>query len=330
VDIDPDGDVVLLIVEEAVEDDTWERRDRRYQAFIPVPDVPTAGDVAGLRTAMGWGADDLDSETSRYHHVCIVAFPASPVRTWVAAFFAAEMPWLVDAAGLSCCVPPFDPRHTTPVTPADATELIGDWERLQPAPPPPPSTTPRRQPGSGRQGTGGFWSGPSVAVRAADPDVCHLRVGEGRRSFCGLRAKDLDAPDPYVHYDDVPDHRRCPECTAAWLEELRPQREDERRRVSVRLETVAGLLRAFDHLDAVTAPSPTLPTGPRRTPPCRPIRYCRRRRQPGAVVGPHQSLQDQDPDLTGTSRNPRKAERITHIPCGQTAPGQRAPPRSRS
>jgi hypothetical protein len=29
VDIDPDGEVVLLIAEEAVEDDTWERRDRR-------------------------------------------------------------------------------------------------------------------------------------------------------------------------------------------------------------------------------------------------------------------------------------------------------------
>lgn len=249
--IDPGGDVVLLIVEEAVEADTWERRDRRYQAFIPVPDVPTADEVAGLRTAMGWGADELDSEMSRYHRVCIVAFAASPVRIWVAAFFAAEMPWLIDASGLSCCVPPFDPRHTTAVTTEDATALIGDWERLRPAPPPPPSTTPGRQPGSGRPGSGGFWSGPSLAVRAADPDVFHLRVGEGRRSFCGLRAKDLGAPDPYVRYDDVPDDRRYLECAVAWLEELRPRREDERRRVSFRLEAVAGLLRAFDHLDAV-------------------------------------------------------------------------------
>jgi hypothetical protein len=246
VDIDRPGDVVLLIVEEAVEDDARERRDRRHQAFVPVPDVPTADAVAGLRTALGFGVDDLDRETSRYHRVCIVAFPASPVRGWVAGFFAAEMPWLIDGGGLSYCVPPFDARHTTSVIPADATEQIGGWERLRPAPP-----TPRRQPGSGRPGTGGFWSGPPVAIRPADPDVRHLRLHEGRRSFCGLRAKDLEAPDPHVRYDDVPAQRRCPECAAAWLEELRPQQEDERRRVSFGLEAVAGLLRAFEQLDAI-------------------------------------------------------------------------------
>ena len=55
VDIEPNGEVVLLIAEEAVEDGPGSR-DRRYQAVVPVRDVPTAENVAGLRMAMGWGA----------------------------------------------------------------------------------------------------------------------------------------------------------------------------------------------------------------------------------------------------------------------------------
>jgi hypothetical protein len=253
VDADPQRKVVLLIVDQVVEDDAWERRrvHRDWQALIPVPAIPTVGDLQALRTAIGFGADQLDWETARYQRVCIVAFPSSPTRHWVTAFFAAEMPWLVDHDGLSLCIPPFDPRHMTPIAAAEVEGLAAEWDRLQPAPPAASSSKPKRHPWSDRSGSGGWWSGPDVAIRQSDPDVHHLRIDEGRRSFCGRRAKDLDTVDGPMRWNEVPPGRRCPTCFRLWFGDIRPQREDERRRLADRLEAVTGLLRAFDELDAI-------------------------------------------------------------------------------
>lgn len=202
---------VLLVVEEAVEDDARSRRHREYEALIPVPDAPDADIVSSLRTAMGWPGGRDDPKTARYHRVCIVAFPSSPVRTWVAAFFAAEVSWLVEAGGLSWCLPPFDRRHITPLNVAETRGLAGQWERLRPDPPAPAPSGPKTRPGSDRPGTGGWWSGPQVVVAPGDP-TCHLRVHEGRRSLCGRRAKELDYPEPPVQLEEVAKDRRCPEC----------------------------------------------------------------------------------------------------------------------
>src|SRR5581483_2220207 len=79
-------EAVLLVVEEVVADDAKGRRDRDHQAILPVPDLADAEAVDGLRTAMGFPGAPDDPAASRYHRVCIVAFPASPVRSWVAAF----------------------------------------------------------------------------------------------------------------------------------------------------------------------------------------------------------------------------------------------------
>jgi DNA gyrase/topoisomerase IV subunit A len=78
-----------------------------------------------------------------------------------------------------------------------------------------------------------------------------LRVQEGRRSFCGQRAKELDSPEPAVDLEEIPQDRRCPECARLWWEEIRPEREWERRGVLRRIEASEGLLAAFDQLDAI-------------------------------------------------------------------------------
>jgi len=243
-------DVLWLVVEEAVEDHAFSRRDRDHHALIPVPDVADADILDGLRKAMSWPGAVDDPERSRYHRVCIVAFPSSPVRTWVTAFFVAEVPWLVEAGGLWWCLPPFDRRHATAISAVAARDLADQWERLRPEPPPAPAG-PKLHPGSDRPGTGGFWSGPEVVVAAGDPTVCHLRVREGRRSFCGRPAKELDHPEPYVRVDEVPTERRCPDCARLWWEEVRPERERERRDVLRRVEANQGLLAAFDQLEAI-------------------------------------------------------------------------------
>lgn len=237
-----DRGVVLLIVEEAVEEHARRQRDRDSQAFLPVPDVPAAEEVNTLWAAMGCGpGEGIDRDSSRYHQVCIVAFPTSPVRTWVGGFFGAEMPWLVEAGGLSFCVPPFDPRHATLVTPAEAERLAREWERLRPA---------ASLASSRGSGSGGWWSA-CLAVRPADPDVFHLRAADDRRSFCGLRAKDLEAPDPYPRDGDIPDDRLCHRCARHWFEHTKAERERDRRDLGRRLEAVTGLLRALDHLEAI-------------------------------------------------------------------------------
>src|SRR5581483_3597374 len=223
--------VLLLAVEEAVEDDAFSRRDRDHHALIGVPDTPAAETVDSLRAAMSWPGELDEPEVARYKRVCIVAFPSSPVRTWVTAFFAAEARWLVEGRRLWWCLPPFDRRHATPMSAGAALGLADQWEQLRPDPPPPTQSGPKLHPGSDRPGSGGFWSGPQVVVVAGNPTVCHLRVREGRRSFCGRPAKELDFPEPYVWVDEVPKERRCPDCTGLWWQEIRPQRERERRDV---------------------------------------------------------------------------------------------------
>lgn len=244
-------EVVLLVVDEGVEDDVRSRRDREHEALMPVPDVPDADIVASLRRAMGWPAELDDPTMARYHRVCIVAFLSSPVRTWVTAFFAAEVSWLVEAGGLWWCLPPYDRRHITPMNVAEALASAGRWAQLWPEPPTPAPSGPKLHPSwFDRPGTGGFWSGPEVVVAAGDP-TCHLRVQEGRRSFCGRRAKELDYPEPPVHFEEIPKDRRCPECARLWSEEMRPQRQWDRRDVLRRIEATEGLLAAFDQLEAI-------------------------------------------------------------------------------
>ena len=262
-------DVILLVVEEAVEDDARSRRDRDHEAFMPVPDVPDADIVDSLRTAMGWPGELDDLQVARYHRVCIVAFPSSPVRTWVTAFFAAEAPWLIETGGLWWCLPPFDRRHVRPMMVADALSLADQWERLQPEPRAPARLGPKLHPWSDRSGSGGWWSGPQVVVAAGDP-MYHLRVREGRRSFCGRPAKGLDDPEPAVHLEEIPKDRRCPGCARLWWEEIRPQREWEKRDVLRRREATEACWRPSTSSPPSTGRSPTRLTGLRRTLPSPP------------------------------------------------------------
>jgi hypothetical protein len=248
-------DVVLLVVEEAVEEDAFSRRDRNRHALVPVPDLPDAETVDRFQTGMAWPGGVGGPDAARYHRVCVVAFPSSPVRAWVTAFFAAEVPSLVESGGLWWCVPPFDRRHVIPVSAAAGLALAEEWERLRPQPPPPAPPAPpapKLHPGWwDRPGSGGWWSGPEVVVAATDPGRCHLRVREGRRSFCGRPAKELDYVEPPVQPEDVAPDRRCPECARLWWEEIRPERERERRDVVRRVEANQGLLAAFNQLDAI-------------------------------------------------------------------------------
>ena len=251
VDSVEEREVVLLVVEEAVEDDARSRRDRGQQALMPVSDLPDADTVDRLRKVLSWPGRLDVPEIARYHRVCIVAFPSSAARTWVTAFFAAEVAWLVEAGGLWWCLPPFDRRHMIPMDVAEVLEMAGQWARLAPAAPVVTSSTPKLHPSwFDRPGTGGFWSGPEVVIAAGDP-LFHLRVQEGRRSFCGQRAKELDYPEPPVQLEEIAKDRRCPECARLWWEEMRPQQEWERRDVLRRREATEGLLAAFDQLAAI-------------------------------------------------------------------------------
>lgn len=256
-------DFVLLVVEEAVEDDAYSRRDRHRHALVPVLDVPDAETVDRLRKGMAWPGEVDDPDAARYPRVCVVAFPPSPVRAWVTAFFAAEVPWLVEGGGLWWCVPPFDRRHVHPVSAADGLALAEEWERLRPQPPPPASPAPKLHPKwLDRPGSGGWWSGPEVVVTATDPGLCHLRVQEGRRSFCGRLAKELDYVEPLVRPEEVAPERRCLECSRLWWEDIRPERERERRDVVHRVEANQGLLAAFDQLDTINRAIAAAPDRP--------------------------------------------------------------------
>jgi hypothetical protein len=251
VDSVEEREVVLLVVEEAVEEYARSRRDREFHALMPVSDVPDADSVDGLRKALSWPGSLDVPEIVRYHRVCIVAFPSSAARTWVTAFFAAEAAWLVEAGRLWWCLPPFDRRHMTPMDVAEVLEMAGQWAQLAPAAPTVTSSTPKLHPSwLDRPGTGGFWSGPEVVVVAGEPGF-HLRVQEGRRSFCGRPAKGLEPPEPPLELEEIARDRRCLECARLWWEDLRPQQEWERRDVLRRREATEGLLAAFNQLDAI-------------------------------------------------------------------------------